>query len=327
MFTNQHKTFVINTSTAFSVALLVSIALLCVGTIPAVAADPYLRAVFFVLNFISILIFSAELAIDCIVFRGPWSALVLEPVFIIDFLAIFPFYLEVLIAIVLGHDIITSVGSVSGLAVLRVLRLFRILRLLKVVERSEKLRLLGTAVLASSDGIAVLFLVSPLLVCFFGTLTFYAEQTDEYFKDGVWYYSDGTVSPFQSIPDCFWLTIVTLTTVGYGDVAPRTTAGRLVSAANALIALIFLAFPLTIITSQYSKLITDAEARAKRKKEKKAAAAKSAAAFTEQVRRGSGVLPPSAPFSVDEAAEILMELDKLRSRLAKIVGRPEDVQF
>ncbi|KAJ3278125.1 hypothetical protein HDU76_010013, partial [Blyttiomyces sp. JEL0837] len=190
----------------FTITLLVSVILLCLGTIPSIIENTTNTHIFFYLNFISIIVFTIEFVIDCIIYRGDYISMMSNPVFIIDFLAIFPFYLEVLIAILLGHDVVKSSTAVTGLAALRVLRLFRVFRLFKVVERSAKLRLLGKALVTSTDGIVV----------------FYAEQTEEYYKDGVWYYHNGDKSPFQSIPDAFWLTIVTLTTVGYGDVTPRT---------------------------------------------------------------------------------------------------------
>lgn len=44
-----------------------------------------------------------------------------------------------------------------------------------------------------------------------------AEQTQETFYNGAWHYTDGHLSGFQSISDCFWIVIQTLSTVGYGD--------------------------------------------------------------------------------------------------------------
>ncbi|KAI8848561.1 hypothetical protein BC829DRAFT_393837 [Chytridium lagenaria] len=152
-----------------------------------------------------------------------------EPAFIIDVLAIFPFYLEIIISLLTGTSVVSGATAVEGFAALRVLRLLRVVRLFKIFERSPQLRILSVALSKSYDGIMILAIVSPLL--------FYAEQTDEYYKDGVWYYTNGDRSPFQSITSCFWLSIVTLTTVGYGDVTPRTTLGRLVSAVASLAAL------------------------------------------------------------------------------------------
>ncbi|KAJ3209581.1 Potassium voltage-gated channel sub D member 1 [Dinochytrium kinnereticum] len=208
-------------------------------------------------------VFTVEFTLDCMIYRGSWGCLMLEAEFIIDVLAIFPFYLEILISLLSGTSVVSGATAVEGFAALRVLRLLRVVRIFKVFERSAKLRVLSLALSKSVDGIVLLLLVSPLLVCFFATLSFYAEQTDEYYKDGVWYYNNGDRSPFQSISQCFWLTIVTLTTVGYGDVTPRTSLGRFVSAFASLAALVFLAFPLTIITTQYTNVLNDEVEREK----------------------------------------------------------------
>ncbi|KAJ3093486.1 hypothetical protein HDU96_002259 [Phlyctochytrium bullatum] len=269
----------------FTIVLIVSIILLCLGTEPSVIENHSSALLLFWLNLLSIIVFTVEFSIDCLIYRGPWVCLMFEPTFIIDFLAIFPFYLEIIISILSGSSVVSGATAVEGFAALRVLRLLRVVRIFKVFERSPKLRILSLALSKSIDGIIILVLVAPLLVCFFGTLSFYAEQTDEYYKDGVWYYTNGDKSPFQSITACFWLTIVTLTTVGYGDVTPRTSLGRWVSALASLTALVFLAFPLTVITTQYTNVLNDemdkereAEAEARREAEASAAVA--------QVNRG-----------------------------------------
>ncbi|KAJ3196720.1 hypothetical protein HK101_007952 [Irineochytrium annulatum] len=251
----------------FSITLFVSIVLLCLGTVPSFTENKVLAHLFFWLNLLSILIFTVEFVIDCVVYTGSWLSLAMQPIFVIDFLAIFPFYIEIVgsvaWAVATGSTIVAATSSVEGFAALRVLRLLRVFRLFKVFDKSSKLRLLSQALTQSSDGILVLGLVAPLLVCFFGTLLYYAEMTDEYYKDGVWYYTNGDKSPFQSIPRCFWISIVTLTTVGYGDQTPRTAPGRLVSAVASLTALVFLAFPLTVITSQYTSVLAADEERAR----------------------------------------------------------------
>ncbi|KAI8617759.1 hypothetical protein BC830DRAFT_68456 [Chytriomyces sp. MP71] len=78
-----------------------------------------------------------------------------------------------------------------------------------------------------------------------------------YIEGDVWYYSDGTRSPFQSVADCFWLLIVTMTTVGYGDVVPITLQGKLVMSSVMILSLFIIAFPLCMITMQYSQCARD----------------------------------------------------------------------
>ncbi|XP_060593835.1 potassium voltage-gated channel subfamily C member 3-like [Ruditapes philippinarum] len=132
---------------------------------------------------------------------------------IIDFLAILPEWLFFIIE--------NLVAVNKSLMFLRVLRIFRILRLLRIFKHFKVM--LGTDVfvytLKSCFGqlIFITFL-SFILVVFWGTLVYTVEiPGDEY----------GT--RFESIPGAFWWAVITMTTVGYGDMFPETTQGQIVA--------------------------------------------------------------------------------------------------
>ncbi|XP_060593836.1 potassium voltage-gated channel subfamily D member 2-like [Ruditapes philippinarum] len=131
---------------------------------------------------------------------------------IIDFLAILPEWLSFVIELLVAENL-------SVFRVFCVLRIFRILRLLRIFKHFKLM--LGTDVfvytLKSCFGqlIFITFL-SSILVVFWGTVIYSAEFP-------------GYETKYQSIPDAFWWAVITMTTVGYGDMFPVTTEGQIVA--------------------------------------------------------------------------------------------------
>lgn len=143
---------------------------------------------------------------------------------IVDFLAIAPFYLA------LGVDLRT----------LRVVRLFRIFSLLKFVRYSAAMRRAGIAfTIAKSE--LVLYLSFSCIVIFLAGV-------------GI-YHFESTVQPdtFSSLPSSLWWAVVTLTTVGYGDMLPITLGGRIFTVLILLVGLGLVAVPAGIISSALSE--------------------------------------------------------------------------
>ena len=83
-----------------------------------------------------------------------------------------------------------------------------------------------------------------------------AEQTSADFDPGerAWIRDDGTISPFQSIPHTFWWCMCTLTTVGYGDDVPTSSAGKVVAGITILTGVFVMAFPVILISYNYSEM-------------------------------------------------------------------------
>ncbi|WP_299115399.1 ion transporter [uncultured Winogradskyella sp.] len=145
---------------------------------------------------------------------------------IIDFLAILPFYLS------FGVD----------LRSLRVLRLFRLFRLLKLVRYNRAMRHFTKAMLMAKEQI-VLFMGVTLVLIYFAAIGIY------YFEN------EAQPEHFSSIFDSLWWSIVTLTTVGYGDVYPITVGGRVFTFIILLIGLGIVAIPTGIISSSLTKVV------------------------------------------------------------------------
>jgi voltage-gated potassium channel len=142
----------------------------------------------------------------------------------IDFFAILPFYLS------FGVD----------LRSLRVLRLFRIFRLLKLVRYNKAMRHFTQAMLMAREQI-VLFMAMTLVLIYFAAVGIY------YFEN------EAQPEHFSSIFESLWWSIVTLTTVGYGDVYPITVGGRMFTFFILLIGLAIVAIPTGIISSSLTK--------------------------------------------------------------------------
>jgi voltage-gated potassium channel len=124
------------------------------------------------------------------------------------------------------------------LLVIRIFRVLRIFRILKLVQYVGEAKLLVSALRASSRKILV-FLFSVLtLVIFFGALMYLIE---------------GAENGFTSIPRSMYWAIVTLTTVGYGDISPKTDLGQTISALIMVIGYGIIAVPTGIVTVEMSQ--------------------------------------------------------------------------
>ena len=145
---------------------------------------------------------------------------------IIDFLSTIPKYLSFIL-----------VGShhLAALRALRLLRVFRILKLGRYVGASNRLLL---ALKASRAKIAV-FLFFVVIVCIIlGTIMYMIE---------------GEENGFTNIPKSIYWAIVTLTTVGYGDIAPQTPLGQLIASIIMILGYSIIAIPTGIVSAEITK--------------------------------------------------------------------------
>lgn len=145
---------------------------------------------------------------------------------IIDLLSTIPLYLSYLIA-----------GSQVFLAV-RAFRLLRVFRILKLVQFLGEASQLSRALKASRNKILVFIFVVLILSVILGTVM-YLIESDE--------------AGFTSIPRSIYWTIVTLTTVGYGDIAPQTTIGQFIATVVMILGYGIIAVPTGIVTVEFSK--------------------------------------------------------------------------
>ena len=145
-----------------------------------------------------------------------------QPLMIIDLLAILPFYLPV---------------SRLDLRILRIFRLFRILRIFKLARYFEALQMIGKVIYKKRTELISIFGVLLFLIFLSSFFMFYAEAPNN--------------SAFHNILDTFWWSLVTFTTVGYGDVYPITPFGKILSGIIVLIGIMLFALPTSILTAEF----------------------------------------------------------------------------
>jgi len=154
-----------------------------------------------------------------------------------------------------------------GSELLEFISIVRILRLFKLTHHSPGLKILIQTFRASANelGLLVFFLVIGLVV--FASFVFHVERLQLSASSPV------SASSFTSIPLGLWWSIVTMTTVGYGDLAPRTYLGMLVGSVCALLGVLTLNLPVPIIVNNFGQFYSHTQARAKLPKVRRRVAA------------------------------------------------------
>lgn len=152
---------------------------------------------------------------------------------IIDLLSTIPTYLSLLI-----H------GS-QYLLIIRVLRLLRVFRIMRLTSYSQQATSLARAIRASSSKITVFFGFILIVVILMGTAMYIIEgaQHDYVYNES---------NKFSSIPASIYWAIVTITTVGYGDITPSTTLGKFLSSVLMILGYAVITVPTGIVTVEYA---------------------------------------------------------------------------
>lgn len=172
---------------------------------------------------------------------------------IIDFVAILPFYLEV------GLSGLSSKAAKDVLGFLRVVRFVRILRIFKLTRHFVGLRVLGHTLRASTNEFLLLIIFLALGVLIFATMIYYAERIGAKPNDP----TASLHTKFKNIPIGFWWAVVTMTTLGYGDMYPETWSGMLVGALCALAGVLTIAMPVPVIVNNFGMYYSLAMAKQK----------------------------------------------------------------
>ena len=152
---------------------------------------------------------------------------------IIDLAAILPTYLSIFFP-----------GSQS-LIVIRALRLMRVFRIFKMINFLNHGKVISDALKNSRPKILIFMSFVVVCVCIFGSLMYLIEG--------------GTNDQFDSIPRAMYWAIVTMTTVGYGDISPTTNFGQFIAALIMLLGYAVIAVPTGIVSSELSKSDTAME--------------------------------------------------------------------
>ncbi|XP_069389974.1 A-type voltage-gated potassium channel KCND3-like isoform X2 [Paralichthys olivaceus] len=163
---------------------------------------------------------------------------------IIDVVAILPYYIGL---------VMTNNEDVSGAFV--TLRVFRVFRIFKFSRHSQGLRILGYTLKSCASELGFLLFSLTMAIIIFATVMFYAEKGSSSTK-------------FTSIPASFWYTIVTMTTLGYGDMVPKTIAGKIFGSICSLSGVLVIALPVPVIVSNFSRIYHQNQRADKRRAQK-----------------------------------------------------------
>lgn len=174
--------------------------------------------------------------------RRPWRArlaYMIRPLSLFDLLAILPFYLS---------------GVID--ADLRMLRALRLLRVLKLSRYSTSIGLLLDALRDEARAILAAVFVLSLLLLIAASFAYVAEQAAQ-------------PQAFGTIPDALWWAVVTMTTVGFGDVVPVTPFGKVIGGIIAVIGIGMVALPAGLLAAAFSEQIHLREQRFEAEVEKR----------------------------------------------------------
>ncbi len=213
---------------AFDVALLLLISASVLVVMLESVESLRLRhlALFHSLEWLFTILFTIEYAVRIAVVRQK-SRYMLSFFGIVDLLSILPTYIALFLA------------GTQFLMVIRILRLLRMFRVLKMARHFGQANVLMNAMRASRPKIAVFLFSLLALVSIEGTLMYLLE---------------GANNPgFDSIPQSIYWGIVTITTVGYGDVAPMTVAGKVLASIVMLTGFAIIAVPTGIVTAELGR--------------------------------------------------------------------------
>jgi len=123
-----------------------------------------------------------------------------------------------------------------------ILSLVPFLRLLKLMRQFEKLQLLLHAFELALEALPSLLYLAAVLLIFFAEMLYLVEPSD---------------SDINTLPTAIWFSLVTMTTVGYGDYSPKTTAGHMVASALIISSMLYMAVPLGIVGNAFSEVWGD----------------------------------------------------------------------
>lgn len=162
-------------------------------------------------------------------YKGKWGRLryALTPLMILDLIVILPFFLHIFLPV----EFVTA-------GLLRFFRLIRIFRIMRLGEYSISLNRMTSLILRHKEDLAAIYFLSFCFMAILSTIMYFLEHNDP-------------KTEFTSIPTSMWWGIVTLATVGYGDMVPQTELGRLIGAIGSVFGVAIFALPTAVLGAAF----------------------------------------------------------------------------
>ncbi|XP_038577816.1 potassium voltage-gated channel subfamily G member 1 [Micropterus salmoides] len=197
----------------------------------------------FIVETVCVAWFSLEFTLRFIQDRSKLTFL-RQPLNLIDVVAILPYYITLVVdstskgekRLGSGSSYLDKVGLV-----LRVLRALRILYVMRLARHSLGLQTLGLTARRCTREFGLLLLFLCVAIALYSPLLYLIEN------------EMGTTQEFTSIPATYWWAVITMTTVGYGDMVPRSIPGQVVALSSILSGILLMAFPVTSIFHTFSR--------------------------------------------------------------------------
>lgn len=200
--------------------ILMSVVLVMLESVASISANN--QKILKTLEWVITAIFTLEYVLRIIIVRKPFRY-IFSFYGIIDLISVIPTYLSLFI-----------LGS-HNLIVLRILRLLRVFRILKLTRYTQAGKFIKEAMWASRAKISVFMIFVLIIAIIMGTIIYLVE---------------GEKNGFTSIPTSIYWAIVTLTTVGYGDISPATPLGQFIASFMMMMGYAIIAVPTGIVAAE-----------------------------------------------------------------------------